>query len=161
MLKQMLRCKGKKGEIMEEILISIRPKWCKKMLNGEKRLEVRKSAPKSVPAKVYIYCTKCKDTKKYSDEIDIPLDTKMWMGNGKVIAEFTLNCVEVFEGCSDLANLVEKKKCCLTMQEVLDYSKGRDLYGWHIENLKIYDEPKELREFGLSRPPQSWLYIKK
>ncbi len=30
---------------------------------------------------------------------------------------------------------------------------------WHISNLKIYDKPKELSEFGLKRPPQSWQYI--
>ena len=44
--------------------------------------------------------------------------------------------------------------------------------GWHISNLKIYDTPRELREFTglrqtkfgaapvtITRPPQSWCYL--
>ena len=59
---------------------------------------------------------------------------------------------------------------------VEDYGKGKTLYAWHIDNLKIYDKPKELSEFSttlhrmkgkqtrytshlLQRPPQSWCYI--
>ena len=170
---------------MKQIMISVRPQYVEKILNREKTSEVRKNMPKcELPCKVYIYCTKSqkkllcifkkgdliwsddKDEQRFDETIFVKDDyfgvadeRHKWLG--KVIAEFTLNCVEVFEGCSDLTNLVEKTKCCLTMQEVLDYSKGKDLYGWHIKDLQIYDEPKELREFGLSKPPQSWLYIKK
>lgn len=43
---------------MKAVLISIQPKWCEKIANGEKTIEVRKTAPKEVPFKVYIYCTK-------------------------------------------------------------------------------------------------------
>ena len=31
---------------MKAILISIKPKWCEKIFNGEKTVEVRKTAPK-------------------------------------------------------------------------------------------------------------------
>lgn len=41
------------------VLISIRPEWVKKILDGEKTLEVRKNRPNmETPFKVYIYCTK-------------------------------------------------------------------------------------------------------
>ena len=41
------------------ILISIRPKWCKKIANLRKTVEIRKAAPSlEVPFKCYIYCTK-------------------------------------------------------------------------------------------------------
>lgn len=46
---------------MKSVLISIRPKWCEKIASGEKTIEVRKSAPKEVPFKGYIYCTKTKN----------------------------------------------------------------------------------------------------
>lgn len=36
---------------------------------------------------------------------------------------------------------------CLTMQELESYSAGGDLYGLHISDLVIYEEPKELSEF--------------
>ena len=44
---------------MKAVLISIQPKWVEKITNGEKTIEVRKTAPKcGVPFKGYIYCTK-------------------------------------------------------------------------------------------------------
>ena len=43
---------------MKAILMSIRPKWCEKIFSGEKTIEVRKTAPKETPFKVYVYCTK-------------------------------------------------------------------------------------------------------
>ena len=47
---------------MKEILISIKPKWVEKILNGEKTIEIRKTMPKcELPCKVYIYCTKGKE----------------------------------------------------------------------------------------------------
>ena len=52
------------------------------------------------------------------------------------------------------------------------YKKPKPLYGWRIDDLKIYDEQIELREFTglrktkfgyepvpLERPPQSWCYV--
>ena len=54
----------------------------------------------------------------------------------------------------------------------MSYADLKDLYGWHISDLKIYDQPRELRTFtGLqstrfgmrpvevTRPPQSWCYV--
>lgn len=37
---------------MKKILISIKPKWTAKILNGEKTLEIRKTAPKDLPCEV-------------------------------------------------------------------------------------------------------------
>ena len=43
---------------MKSVLISTRPKWCEKIASGKKTIEVRKTAPKEVPFKAYIYETK-------------------------------------------------------------------------------------------------------
>lgn len=44
------------------VLISIRPKWCGKIVSGEKTIEVRKTRPKmETPFKCYIYCTKAEE----------------------------------------------------------------------------------------------------
>lgn len=43
---------------MKSVLIAIRPKWVEKITSGEKTIEVRKTAPKEVPFKAYIYCCK-------------------------------------------------------------------------------------------------------
>ena len=40
------------------VMLSIRPKWCEKIANGEKTIEVRKTKPNlDTPFKCYIYCT--------------------------------------------------------------------------------------------------------
>ena len=40
------------------------------------------------------------------------------------------------------------KNSCVLRDDLNDYGENsRMLYGWHISNLKIYDEPKELSEF--------------
>lgn len=67
---------------MKSVLISIRPQWCEKITSGEKTIEVRKTAPKEVPFKAYIYATKPKNFYKCgamstSDEL-------LWLANGKV-----------------------------------------------------------------------------
>lgn len=44
---------------MNAVLISIRPKWCEKIISGEKTIEVRKTRPKlATPFKCHIYCTR-------------------------------------------------------------------------------------------------------
>lgn len=146
-------------------MISIQPQWVEKILNGEKTIEIRKTMPKcELPCKVYIYCTKSKKdyvTKCDDGEIIFANDGEIgsWgecVLNGKVVAEFTLNKVSTYDWDTDFLNTKqnmyyiksgEADKTCLTYEQLCDYGKGKDLYGWHIDNLKIYDKPKELDEF--------------
>ena len=75
---------------MIAVLISIRPKWCEKIISGEKTIEVRKTRPKLIPQfKCYIYCT----LPKYPHEDFIATDypRPQFYGGGKVIGEFTCN----------------------------------------------------------------------
>ena len=37
------------------VLISIRPRWCKKIINGNKTIEVRKTRPKMDPPQSWCY----------------------------------------------------------------------------------------------------------
>lgn len=37
---------------------------------------------------------------------------------------------------------------CLTEETVKKYLQGRNGYGWHISDLKIYDKPRDLDEFS-------------
>ena len=54
----------------------------------------------------------------------------------------------------------------------MSYADLKDLYGWHISDLKIYDRPRPLSDFTrlratkfgyepvrIERPPQSWYYV--
>ena len=94
---------------MKSVLISIQPKWCEKICNGEKTIEVRKSAPKEVPFKAYIYCTKDKPYLYRVDddnnfELTNTLRPKTYEyvkdyneQNGKVIGEFICDRIDRIE----------------------------------------------------------------
>lgn len=155
---------------MKSVLISIKPKWCELIVSGKKTIEVRKTRPKlETPFKCYIYCTK-------------ELHSGLVVGGGKVIGDFMCDKIThyPFEDYNDGEHLMpfgELEKTCLDGIEIYDYLRTKDGYGWHISDLKIYDEPKELSEFKgrklvwrgnnhiheyeeLTRPPQSWCYVK-
>lgn len=143
---------------MKEILISIQPKWVAKILNGEKTIEIRKTRPNcELPAKVYIYATKSK-----RDTIRMIGSYRFLSGVhfeiGKVLAEFTLNKVETIKENQIYNAKAMLEHACLTIEELNNYAKDKKFYAWHIEDLKIYDEPKELSEFGIKKAPQSWQY---
>lgn len=194
------------------ILISIKPEWVGKILNGEKTIEIRKTMPKcELPCKVYIYCTKnrhlaCVVNKNgaelfYTCNNETAFIVGGYLGNGKVVAEFTLNKVDTLDICDPyvIVNDIQaswdyfEKHGLLTYEQAMDYlgggydngwSKKWDTgYAWNIDNLKIYDKPKELSEFKvydkaydnlgafgwafgyvekyhpLTRAPQSWCYV--
>ena len=126
--------------------------------------------------------------------------------NGKVIGEFVCDFIDAY--CYDYCPHPEigmnydcgdnwweiseedLENACLTYEDFKNYAWCKKvMYGWHISDLKIYDEPKELSEFrtpckmtdgscyfcdyavhgmdgdlidcntSLTRPPQSWCYV--
>lgn len=81
---------------MKSVLISIRPKWVEKIASGEKTIEVRKSAPKEVPFKAYIYCTKGKDGYEWLYRVDNNGYGKAQSWHGKVIGEFICDRIDEF-----------------------------------------------------------------
>lgn len=131
------------------VLMSIQPKWCQLIIIGKKTIEVRKSRPKlETTFKVYIYCTK---DKKYSGD-----------AQGKVIGEFLCLAIEDYQYVR--SDYIEEEgllcSCaCLDSYELHSYLKGAVPYAWYISRFVIYDMPKELSEFGKTRPPQSWCYV--
>lgn len=182
-----------------DILISIQPKWCEKIASGEKTIEVRKTRPKTEPPfKCYIYETKnTKGVRGFTV-----------LGRyriGKVIGEFICDKVYEYKYFDNLATFnamglpsgyrssylifeEDYKAMCLSYDEVKNYGKGETLYGLCIADLKIYDKPKDLSDFGekcelfedricglrtacgeqkgicdgtrtLMSPPQSWCYV--
>ena len=172
------------------VLISIRPKWVEKITSGEKTIEVRKTRPKlATPFKCYIYCLRGSDARRLRGS---------W---GKVIGEFT--CDRIYKIDKDSTDFLFKagglsvykqaaeEKCglrvAMTDDELHGYLGHCQGYGYHITDLRIYDQPRELTEFRracpnswycescamywenngtcgneslyIKRPPQSWCYV--
>lgn len=165
---------------MKSVLISIRPKWCEKIASGDKTIEVRKTRPKlDTPVKCYIYCT----------QSGVALGA--WGKHGKVIGEFTCDRIDKIIPSDEPYGIYDigddyVRQTCLENGALWDYGRGAALHGWHVSDLKIYDKPRELREFKksnrdcfyadlglakrdcpdcknsgcfLKRPPQSWCYV--
>lgn len=136
---------------MKSVLISIRPKWCQKIMSGEKTIEVRKTRPRlNPPFKCYIYCSQGSDVRRLRGS---------W---GKVIGEFTCDAITRVNLCGfwdDSGKQLDNrlKETCLTSKEFCDYLGEKVGYGWHISNLKVYDTPRELSEFWRGCPEYSEL----
>lgn len=136
---------------MRSILISIKPEWIAKILNGEKTIEIRKTAPKcGLPIDVYIYCTKTiKPVSRYEwGEFTFDDLPKL----GKIVARFTLKAVHKFDWRLVANPFFKVRGSCLDYDQLRKYATDKkgiihDLYGWCIEDLEIFDEPKELSEF--------------
>lgn len=177
------------------VMISIQPTWCKLIANGIKTVEIRKTKPKlEAPFKCYIYCTQNTDilwilnknvrtqfVPKIADIIKAKAVGDATKANGKVIGEFMCNFIYEFteenqEFCGPSYDAIQ-----LTPKELSDYANGKTVYGWHISDLIIYDEPKRISYFcspcdkqhgcdcnyckrhsgqkPITRPPQSWCYV--
>ena len=154
---------------MKSVLISTQPKWCEKICrkigeeNGKpvylKPVEVRKSAPKEVPFIAYLYCTNGRFDITDIDDVTSESVRVVSEGRGKVIGEFVCRAVEKYDidlG-GDYYRISDKKlvQTCLDQNSLFKYGNGRDLYGWHISDLKIYDTPRELSEF---KKPEEWCH---
>lgn len=130
-----------------------------------------KAKVKPEPMKCVIYCTKKQPLYKSpeSNEFLEYYSLEHWNKddiniNGKIVAEFTLN-----EVTRHLHNFIdaEDEECYNFLTEdaknagfktdleglldfdrfIEDYGKGKPLYAWHIDDLQIYDTPKELGGF--------------
>lgn len=152
------------------VMLSVHPKWCELIASGTKTIEVRKNRPQiETPFKCYIYETKGKSAdmlvrKDSNGESVVTYNN----GKGRVIGEFICDKIETYvydehigyptptydgddsfcdcgEGYWITSN--EIQSTCLTSDELLAYGNGKNLYGWHISDLVIYDKPKELGEF--------------
>lgn len=189
---------------MKSVLISIQPKWCEKIFrkigtdkNGkpiyEKLIEVRRTKPSiPTPFKCYIYCCKAKSQWRYSNYEGAYENSEgeIVYAQQHVIGEFICDKVSTYPRNYKFGYEIsenEFNETALTAEQFVDYGNGGTLYGWHITELKIYDKPKELKDFLLpcggkicwecnllnvkdaecinrgkryvTRPPQSWCYV--
>lgn len=161
--------------LRKAVLASIKPKYRELIASGLKTVELRKTCPKiDTPFKCYIYQTKGKWIYKILE----------WLGlyQGKVIGEFVCYGVSVIYPTGGISTEICTRSC-LTAAEITSYQAGKWVFAWHISDLKIYDEPKELGEFCkpcdplpgcfcdyckghgrspsmmIQRPPQSWCFV--
>lgn len=140
---------------MKAILMSIQPKWCELIFNGQKTIEVRKSRPSiDTPFTVYVYMTKRNWIFKL-----LPFLKNRF---AKVIGSFVCDRVRLCIPFGLKGHLLSQevyREMCLTKEQLDKYGGLKTLYGWHITAPKLFDKPRELSEFGITRAPMSWCYV--
>ena len=186
---------------MKAILISIHPQWVELILNFIKKDEIRKGtalykainkliAEQGV-APTFIYCTKGKqEIGKFNTKGNYEYSL-----NGKVVARFNATAEHIeYETCSrdisgwwkDDGKMYDHKDACLTYKEMFDYIGAGEGTVVHINDLEIFDKPKEISEFyrivktdigyciddiekqkpitlnackNITKAPESWCYV--
>lgn len=153
---------------MKSVLISVRPQWVEKIASRECTILVRKTKPKlETPFKCYIYCvngTQLLDIRKERIYLDTNKSFLLTNGksnkvicstppqvNRKIIGEFICDRVTGYYPYGLRGFELSKETLtamCLSNKDLNKYGKLDRVYGWHISELEIYDEPKNLSDFG-------------
>jgi len=126
---------------MKTIIATIKPPHLDNIRSGKKCYELRKTVP-NVELPFRVLC--CESG-----------------SGGKIKAEFTVD--SVFSGIG-FRNAI-CAGTCLDWGQLRDYIGDGYFHEWHISNMIDYCSTKGYRvchisEFGLTRPPQSWQYVK-
>lgn len=137
----------------------------------KKTIIVMKKKIKNVntPFKCYIYCQRPINNQflfmqngynpYFAHYTHVASNKYDYIANSQVVGEFVCDKIENYidydehnepywNFSADIKEIERiKKETCLTLEQMIDYiGDSKNLYGYHITNLKIYDKPKELRE---------------
>lgn len=122
---------------MTKVLMSIKPEYVEKILNGTKKYEYRKTKTKLDIDKIIIYSTN--PVKKVVAEVEVKnilIDTP----------ENIWNKTKEYSG---------------TTKKFYDayFKNKKEAIAYELDEIKIYDNPKTLSELGINNAPQSYMYI--
>jgi predicted transcriptional regulator len=116
---------------MTDIILSIHPKWAEKIYSGEKTVEVRKTRP-------FQWCS-------------FP---------SKLIYLYETSPIKKITGFAHLkgawASIYLSSGSCLSQEELIKYSNGKDLYFWELKDPFKFDTLQDIK----GSVPQSWRYLK-
>ena len=175
---------------MKQLMITVKPEYLVDILNGNKTLELRTYIPKDFKGWVNVCCSKEKPYLHYRPTENCTAHYVLWdkpsnehtLLNSKVVCRFWFDeysrlqyeyyiddyiygNMQLYEMQTFISNL------SLNYEQIYNYGKGKDLYAWHIKQLEIFDEPKELGEFQnyyrkekidyepLTHAPQKYAYV--
>lgn len=122
---------------MKSILMSIKPDYAHRILEGTKKFEYRRIKCQHPIDLIYIYATS-------------PIK--------KIIGQVTVESVIT----SSLDTMWESTKSFsgINKKDFYDYFVGKDIaHAYKLVDVEKYSNPKNLNEFGIDRAPQSFVYV--
>lgn len=121
----------------KKILISINPEHVVNIINGTKKFEYRKVAAKEDISSIVIYET---------------MPIKKIVAEAEIIEVLILSPTELWERTKAYSGI--------SKEFFDDYFRDRELAcAYKLGNVKVFDSPKTLDDYGLKYPPQSFVYI--
>ena len=122
---------------MSTMLLSIKPQYAKVILEGKKQFEFRKNRPKNSVNRIIFYAS---------------------APQKEVVGEATIE--QILEGTPTEIWQIAKSAAGITKKFFSTYYKGKNkAVAYKLVDVKIYDKPKTLEEYGIKHAPQSYIYI--
>ena len=140
---------------MNSIILSIKPKWASLIYAGKKEVEWRKSIPAAIV---------CGHSENGFVSI---LTTQVYMYEtapvSLVTGFFEMCCCTCFSD-TKLIPKDYRDSGAVPIVDLDKYANKKAIYGWEIDAVTKFKEPKRLSDFTdwrgnkITRPPQSWMY---
>ncbi len=122
---------------MSTMLLSIKPEFAKVILEGKKKYEFRKNRPKKKIDRIIFYASSPQK---------------------QVVGEAMID--EILEGTPAEIWKIAKTAAGITKKFYFSYYAGKDIaIAYKLINIIIYEKPKKLSDFGISKAPQSFVYL--
>ncbi len=122
---------------MGAILLSIKPEFVNKILEGTKKYEFRKRPAKSDVDLIYIYST---------------YPVMKIMGTAEI--------VDIIHAAPSTLWEQTKAEAGISRKRYREYFKGcKVAYAYKLGKITVFDKPKELMDYNISMAPQSFVYI--
>jgi predicted transcriptional regulator len=119
------------------MLLSIKPKYAKVILEGKKRYEFRKSKPKEGVNRIIFYAS---------------------APQKQVVGEATID--EILENTPKEIWEIAKTAAGITRKFYFSYYAGKDrAIAYKLKDVVTYETPKELSDYGIRQAPQSFVYL--
>ena len=150
--------------MQNKIIQSIHHEHAENIFIGAKGYEMRKTAPKGGNFPYIIYLYETQHLYKGAGGVLFP-------GAGAVVGFYTCNAIiktNAFGAALHKSNTPEEaaaraeiaNRACLTEEQLAAYAGGKDVYAYVVSTPTRFSKPRPLSDFGISRPPQSWQFIK-
>lgn len=122
---------------MSAMLLSIKPKYVKVILEGKKQYEFRKIRPKNGVNRVVIYATSPQK---------------------EVVGEATID--EILEGSPKEIWEIARTAAGITKKFYFSYYAKKDkAIAYKLKDVVIYEKPRTLSDYGIRQAPQSFIYL--
>lgn len=119
------------------ILLSIKPEYVERIFAGTKKYEFRKRLANKTVSKILVYST-------------API--MKVVGEVQIVETIVASPTALWESTKKFAGISRDK--------YRKYYKGcKVAYAYRLGHVTRYESPKELSEFNISSPPQSFIYL--